>query len=227
MALNKQNSDYQLGELIILRPIMKDKDKKDIPVTFEVRRKAADGKFLPQADTASSVTGDLFRIETYTSEWEGNITHGYKLLLRDEEMHETYIVDMKFNMLTRSLANNVLALTNFKNITITLYKNNRGYNSVVVKDASGEMVHWKYELSQLPQPTEIFHPKLKDEKTGKPKLLSRDFSEVDDWFTNQLNEFALANGLVAKDKMVATNTSEVVEAEVVDVEEDEDGRVPF
>lgn len=200
MALHKNNENYTQGNLIILRIVTRDENKHDINAAFQVTRKNDEGNWVKDKDTFSSITGDIFRLETYSSEWEGNISWGYKVFIKDDDVKEAYILDNKFNMLTRDLANKVLGLTELKNVTISVYKNKKGYNTSALKIGEN-LVRWKYGLDELPESVAILHPRLIDEKTGKNKVLSRDYSDVDAWFVKKLNEFAKINNLLAsKDK---------------------------
>lgn len=203
MALGKNNSDYNGGNLIILRPITRDADKHDIPATFQVTRKNDAGEWQKDEDTVASVTGDLVKVETYENIWEGKKTYGFKLLLKDEEAKENYLIDTRLNILSRDLANKILGLTSFENVTIGLFKNKKGFNSSSVK-VGQDLVKWKFEFSDIPKPDEIINPRTNE-------VVQRDYTSVDEFFINALDKFSQENSLVGKSKE-EKKTNEVKES---------------
>jgi hypothetical protein len=209
MALGK-NDNYTGGNLIILTLLTRDANKQDIPATFQVKRKNEEGDWVADKETFSYVKGDLFRLETYINEWVDEktkkkmVAKGFKVMLRDQEAGDIYLLDCKLNMLTRGLLNKILALTSFKGVTLGVFRGNNGMNNNYVK-VGNEKVGWKFDKAVLPVPVEIKHP-MTDE------VLQRDYTKLDKFFLEAAEEFALQNNLV-KNAVVKTAVKEEVEGD--------------
>ena len=108
-------------------------------------------------------------------------------------------------MLNRGILNQLLGLKSGEDITIGVYKNKKGYNASYLKQ-DGKSVSWKFDFKDVPAPTEIIHPKLTDEN-GKPKVLSRDYSEVDAFFLERTKVWANEVGLT-REKAKAEHNSD-------------------
>lgn len=221
MALGNNNSGFGDSNLIILTPVTRDKNKKDIPATFRVSRKNEEGNIEETDETFDNITGDIFRVETYSIKYnpktrklvnedeDGVVSWGYRILMRDDVAGEVYLIKSMFNMLTRDLANKLMNLTKFTGITIGVYKNLKtGFNNSFVRTgpAKEDLVRWKYDLKDLPQPDEIVNPRTQE-------VTQRDYTIVDEFFVNALNEFAKENNLTKQDKSVAA-VKEAVQQEV-------------
>ena len=224
MALGKQNDNYTQGNLLILRPITQDVNKQAIPATFQVEKKV-DGDYVVQDETVSSVTGDLFRLETYVNDWVDDktkkkmVSKGFKVFMKDEEANEAYIVDCRLNNLTRGLLNKLLGLDTTKNVTLSVFRGKTGFNNSSVK-VGEERVSWKFDpKTELPEPILIKHP-VTDE------ILSRDPSKLDEFLLNAANEFALSHGLV-KGQKVEKMVEEVEEDGVLVSSEEDDDEPPY
>jgi len=201
MALgNKNNNDN--SKLLILKIRTQDLDKKAIDPIFQVNEKV-DGKWV-STDTTTAVEGQLTRAEVKEGEYEGQKTYNISLYLKDTEAAETYLVDLKLNMLTRGLLNSVLNLTKFDEVKFGLYTGKNGYPNVAVRQ-HGEMVKWKYSLDEMPTPDEVMF---------KGKKM-RDYSAVDEFFIEKIKELAArVNGAApAKSKDKTVNTTKVVKSE--------------
>ena len=126
----KQNN----GELIILKLKTTDPEKKPTPVHFEITRKK-DDKWVVAGET-KDVSGDITKIELYEKEYEGQVTPLVKVYLEDAEASETYLIDLRYNMLSRNLFNSLLSLTSFGGVSIGVYDRKVGektYPSISVK----------------------------------------------------------------------------------------------
>lgn len=203
---NNTNSNKNL---VILRPITRDENKKDINATFQVLRANTEGKF-EKVDTCPSVTGDLFRIETTESTWEDKVKKGFRIFLKDDAENENYLIDCKFNILTRDMLNRVLGLESFSNVTISLYRNKKGYNSSYVK-AGETPSKWKYDFNELPKPDEIINPRTNE-------VIQRDFTALDDFFINAINEFCEKNNFNNTSKSSQGNKTDSPSNESTDAE---------
>jgi hypothetical protein len=239
MALGK-NDSYTQGNLIVLTLLTRDENKQDIPATFQVKRKNEKGDWVTDDETFSYVKGDLFRLETYINEWVDEktkkkmVAKGFKVMLRDQEAGDIYLLDCKLNMLTRGLLNKILALTSFKDVTLGVFRGNNGMNNNYVK-VGNEKVTWKFDKAEMPVPVEIKHPVTGD-------VLDRDRSELDKFLLDAAEEFAQANGLVKGQKPVVKEENEDKDEEeteqdevVAEIEEfvgkvegeDEEGESPY
>jgi len=223
MALGKQNDNYTQGNLLILRPITQDANKQNISATFQVEKKV-DGDYVVQDETVSSVTGDIFRLETYVNDWVDEktkkkmVSKGFKVYMRDLDQNEAYILDCRLNNLTRGLLNKLLGLDTTKNVTLSVFRGKTGFNNSSVK-VDDERVSWKFDPKDLPQPILIKHP-VTDE------VLSRDPSELDKFLLDAANEFALSHGLV-KGQKVEKMVEEAEEDGVLVSSEEDDDEPPY
>lgn len=174
MALSNNNNDN--SKLLILKVKTKDAEGKEIDPTFQVSQKGENGKWSPTG-TVSNVAGDLTRADVKEGEYEGQKTYNISLYLKDLDAAETYLVDLKLNMLTRGLLNNLLGLTKYEDVKLGLYKNAKGYPAVAVRQ-KGELSKWKYSLDELPKVESI---------TFKGKKMN-DYTAVDDFFISKVKE---------------------------------------
>lgn len=175
MALGN-NTGKSLTPVIVLKVVDKDKDKKKVLPYFSVSRKV-DGKYVLQAEQYNRVSGTLSRIDVLEKEWKGDKYNTVSLFLKDGD--ETYLVDLRFNMASRSLFNGLASLENYDGISITVYENKTGYQTFGLWQ-NDKMVKWKYKLDELPVP---------DSVTFKGKV-QHDYSKVDDFFVKVLQEIS-------------------------------------
>jgi len=179
MALSNGNNQVS-GNLIILRPITRDKDKKDINVCFSAVQKV-DEKWS-ETDRYTQVTGNIKSVENHTETYEGNDKHSIKILMSDDSASESYLLDLRMNILNRSMLNSLISLKATENVNISLYKNKKGYDTAAIR-CNGELVGWKYQFSEIPKAVDINHP-----KTGVK--IQSDYSEVDEFFLTAVEEWA-------------------------------------
>jgi hypothetical protein len=223
MALGK-NDGFGDSNFIVLTPITRNEDKEEIAATFKVSRKNEEGNLEETKETVDNVTGDIFRVETYSIKYnpktrklvkedeDGIVSWGYKILMRDDVAGEVYLIKSMFNLLTRDLANKLLSLDTFTGVTIGVYKNNKtGFNNAYVKTgpAKEDLVRWKYERDEIPKADEITNP-----RTGE--VTQRDYTVVDEFFIEKLNTFAKENKLTKEDRSVAAVKAAVQQEEAVE-----------
>lgn len=203
MALtNKTNNK---GPLYVLKPVSKNKDKKEIEPYFEISEPGEDGKFQVKDDKSiNTVSGRLVRIEAKEDEYQGDKYYRARIFLRDGE--EGYMLASRLNIASRSLVNCLFSLVDFeKEISIKYYRSKAGYESFYVSQ-NGEKVGWKFDSQEIPKPQEV---------SFRGKTI-RDFSEVDKFFVDQIS--------ILNDKLqeLKSPSSSGSENEVDEVESDED-----
>jgi hypothetical protein len=158
MALIKDDGKNS-NKLYVLKVKTKDLEDKAVPVHFQVNEKSAQtGKWGPTGEI-KNVSGDLVSVNVTDEEFQGEKYHAVKITLEDNEAKESYIVDTRFNMLSRSLFNSLLSLKSHKDIKIGVYQTaakegRESYSAVSLRQA-GEKVSWAYELKDLPPVTEV------------------------------------------------------------------------
>lgn len=184
MALSKGNNQVA-GNLIILRPVTRDENKHDIPATFVAFEKV-DEKWVKK-DTFSQVTGNIKGVEIHEDTYEGNVKHSVKVFLSDAEASETYLLDLRLNILNRSLLNALVNLKSTENVNISVYQNKKGFAASTIRQ-DGNMVGWKFDWATVPKPVDINHP-----KTGKK--LQSDYAEVDEFFLLNVESWAKELGV--------------------------------
>ncbi len=176
LGSNRQSNN----ELIILKVKTADAEKKPVPVHFEVMKKV-DGKWAATGETRD-VSGRVTKVETYEREWEGKMTPLVKLYIEDESVQETYLLDLRYNMLSRNLFNNILSLTSFEEVSIALRDKKKGdktYPTVYVNQG-GKKVDWKYKVEELPKVVKVM--------VGKTEHTS--FDDLNDFFIKELTELS-------------------------------------
>ena len=181
---------------------------------FIVSEKQGD-KFVELPESESTVSGNLIAIEPKEFKWENKLIKSVTATLVDND--QIYFLTIPYSNLGRNLMNTLLSLKSFNDVEISLYQtkpktpNGKTYPASAVRQ-NGELVRWKFELSQLPQPEEIT---FKGEKM-------RDFSKQETFFAEQIAEL---NKIVKTNPPVATKTAP--EEAPVSLTDDEDGDVPF
>jgi hypothetical protein len=205
MALG--NSGSNTGILYILKVVDKDKDKKKVDPHFTITKKV-DGKWTLQPETVNRVSGNLSKIEIKEQEYKGDKYNTVSLYLRDGE--ESYLIDLRFNLPSRSLFNSFASLESYDNLSVTVYANKTGYTALGLWQGD-KMVKWKYKLDELPAP---------DAVTFKGKEM-HDYTKVDEFFVKVLQE--IAGKLGGSQKRVSENPAS--EAAPAAAAGDED--VPF
>lgn len=187
MSLGNDNQQNN-GKLYILKIKNKDKEGKPTPAFFEVSEKF-DGKWQATSQT-HRVGGNLTKIAFDKGEWNEQEYHIVKLTLNDPEKEENYLLDLRMNLLARSLYNSLLSLESFNDLSISLWqskKEDKTYDAVSVKQLE-ERVNWKYKLSDLPE--------IKTHKIAGKKII--DTEELDTFYLNDLANLAINVGNASK-----------------------------
>ena len=205
MALG--NSGGNTGTLFILKVVDKDKEKRKVSPHFSVSKKGASGKYELQPDSVNRVSGNLFKIAIKEQEWNGDKYNTISIYLKDGE--EAYLLDLRFNLAARSLFNSFAALEDYTNLSVTVYENKSGYTALGLWQGE-KMVKWKYKLDELPEPEAV---------TFKGKEM-RDYSKVDEFFTNVLRELSGKLGGSQKTVTVSEHTSETSASPAPETSED-------
>lgn len=208
MALGNKN---QSGELVSLKPVFPKSPEGDYGVPyFEVRRKT-DGKWEKEEDGVSSVSGDITKIDVQDKSWKDEEYKEVALYLRDDNANESYVVNLRFNIATRSLFNALASLESFANVELTLYKDKtRGYGRYGLWQ-DGNLVKWKYSKEEVPAPVEV--------TVGKKKVV--DYTDIDSFFEKEL--LKLSTTLLGQ----ASSTRNSVPAQESGQSSEEDDDVPF
>ena len=191
MALGNQNQNSQsTRKLLILKLRSKDEAGKAlVPNMFQVLEKnAADGKWVARPELQPRVSGNLVRVELDEGEYQGTKYGVVKLYLEDAAADELYLLDMRYNHLSRNLFNSLANLTSFNDLSISNYstkskKDGKEYANISLWQGKN-MVKGKTEFTALPQPMVIKHPKT-------DAVISRDFTDVDAFFKPQLEELSI------------------------------------
>lgn len=187
MALGRKKQDIE-GELLVLR--LRTKDDKDVdivPAVFAISKKKDSGEWEVLQKTETGVSGRLFRLDTGKGEYDGKPYKTVKLYLVDSEAKETYLLDLRYNLLSRNLYNSLINLPNLKdNISISLYKTSnketkKEYSNISLWQ-NDALVKGKFSSVELPKPEEL--------KNSKGDVVQKDFSNLDEFFENHLKEFS-------------------------------------
>ena len=170
------------NKLLILKIATKDAEKKNIDPVFNISEKSAETGKWGVTGSVSSVSGDLTKIEIRDQEYLGEHYNTVSLFLNDQDTQETYLLDLRLNLLTRSLVNSLLGMKDFNDIKVSLYTNKKnGYPAVSVR-SHGELAHWLYNLDEVPAVDEI--------KDKKGNVVKRDYSDLDSFYVEKLRELA-------------------------------------
>lgn len=210
MALTNKNNTN--GPLFVLKPVSKNKDKKEVEPYFEISKSGEDGKFkVEDNQSINTVSGKLFKVEAKEDEYQGDKYYRARIFLRDGE--EGYMLATRLNIAARSLINCLFSLSDFdKEISIKYYRSKAGYESFYVSQ-NGEKVGWKFEASEIPKPQEV---------SFRGKTI-RDFTEVDAFFVEQiriLNERLVSAKASPQEEEGDYQEAEESDSEVEDVEVD-------
>lgn len=189
MALGNTNQNQSTRKLLILK--LKSKDANDQPIVpnmFQVSEKGEDGKWTARPELQARVSGNLVRVELGEGEYQKKKYGTVKLYLEDPAADEMYLLDLRYNQLSRNLFNSLANLTSFNDLSISNYstkskKDGKEYANISLWQGKN-MVKGKTEFTAIPQPELIKHP-----KTGE--VISRDFADVDNYFKPQLEELAM------------------------------------
>lgn len=204
MALTNKNNTN--GPLFVLKPVSKNKDKKEVEPYFEISKSGDDGKFkVEDNQSINTVSGKLFKIEAKEDEYQGDKYYRARIFLRDGE--EGYMLATRLNIAARSLINCLFSLEDFDSeISIKYYRSKAGYESFYVSQ-NGEKVGWKFEASEIPKPQEV---------SFRGKTI-RDFTEVDAFFVDKIQ---LLNNKLSSVKNSPQEENGSYEEEQDEVEDD-------
>lgn len=203
MAL--KNGGYEnSGNLILVKLSQKDKEDKKTEPHFITSRKVYD-KWVEDSENYKSISGDISKIDIVEYEYEGNPQKSVKILLRDKEANEAYLLSLRPSILGRDIFNKILGLKELDNVEISVYTNKKGYATSSVRQ-NGNLTDWKFNFVDLPKPLEITHP-----KTGA--VISRDYSELDELFLSAIKEFAEKFEIFGKSKSAAVESKPSSQAE--------------
>lgn len=176
LGSNKSNNN----KVYFLKVTTKDAEKKNVAPHFAVSEKVGDKWEV--TSQVKDVSGNLTGVTIEKKTWEEQEYDVIKLALEDPATQETYVLDLRQNLLARSIFNSFLNLKTFENIEVGLYtkKGEGAYPAVSVKQ-NGERVSWAYELDQL--------PKIAKVKVGKKEVV--DSTELDEFYIEKLKELAV------------------------------------
>lgn len=168
-------------KLLILK--LKSKDANDqslVPNMFQISEKV-DDKWTPRDKLEARVGGNLTKMELGEGTYSGKKYGTVKLYLEDPAADELYLLDLRYNNLSRNLFNSLSALESFEGLSISNYKttgkDGKDYAAISLWQ-NGKMVKGKHALDAIPKPDVIRN------KAGE--VVQRDFSEVDAFFKTEL-----------------------------------------
>lgn len=158
MALSKGDTQNS-NKLYVLKIKTKDVDGKPVPVFFQVAEKNPEtGKWTPTGEM-KNVTGNLVSVQVTDEDYNGEKYNAVKLTLEDPDAKESYILDTRFNMLSRSLLNSLCSLTNYDDLKIGVYQSSpkpgfESQASVSVRQGD-QKVSWAFAIADQPKVTEV------------------------------------------------------------------------
>lgn len=214
MALGNKN--YEANQrLYVLRLKTKNADGQKVPPFFQILEKEGD-TWVPQDKTVTSVTGTLSKLELKTRKFNDEEIKSVNVYLQDGD--EVYLIDFRYSILGRGILNSIINIEDPSlPVEISVYENKRGYEAGAVRSGD-DLVSWKFSLDEQPKAEEI--------KDKKGNVVKRDYSEVDEFFDNEVSEFAgrLANPTKAASKKDKPAVKKAVEAKqpAVEAQDDED-----
>lgn len=209
------SSDYNENlKLFFFRLKRKDENSKPVKPYFFVRQSKEGG--FEDLPNAAFVAGNLVKVVLDQRVFEGKEYDIVKLHLQDGD--ERYILDLRYDTLTRQLFNNLIALESFENLKISVgetvsKKNGKTYASIYLTQ-NGKLVNWKYTPAEVPKPDEITNK--------KGEVIQRDYDEVNAFFKKELAE--LAERLSSAPK-ASPKKEEVEEDDYEEVETEDE--IPF
>lgn len=180
------NSKYEgNGTLIFFSPTQKNPDGSTTKVSpyFKIS-KLINGTFEKSEETATYVSGDLFKVDVKERIIKDISNKAANVYLREKESNEAYVLELLFNVASRSLFNGLINLETFDNLNISIYQTKKGYPAYSIKQ-NDKRIDWKYKLEEIPEPILVGKLKGKD---------VRDFSPIDDFYEKELNELSVRLG---------------------------------
>lgn len=194
MGFPKRNQNN--NPLLILKVVSR-KDSKPCEPYFSVLSKNQETDKWEEQSREGSVEGIITKIDKKVGEFNGEPYTNTLIYLKDET--NNFLLELKSNMLSRSLLNSILGIENFsKVVRIDLYNNKKGFASGSVY-SGGEKVSWKYSLEEQPSADKV---KFKGREMT-------DFSKIDAFFEEKVAE--LGKELAGESTNAAQVEDEVVE----------------
>lgn len=204
--LNSNNNTQSNNKLFILKIRTQDAEKKVVPIHFEVFAKK-DEKWESIRSDVKDVSGSLTRLELGEKEFNGEKSPTVKLTLEDASQQESYMLDLRYSMITRSLFNSLLSLQSFDNLKVSVYqtkpksKDEKSYAQISLRQ-NDEKVSWKYKLEELPPVEKV--------TIGKKEITN--FDKLNDFFVEKLRE--LTKSIRGKGKTQSSSVSKTQEDDV-------------
>ena len=186
MAIGKRKqafSNYKLKALKIVNKIKDQKTQKDInlmPSGFQIKEKNSDGKWDNLPGIEYQVSGDLYKIVLDKGEYNGSEYDIIKLFMVDNDVKESYVLDMRMGIASRSIFNSIINLEDYNDISISFYKkevDGKAYSNVAVRQKE-TLIKGKFLNKDLPE-VEIV-------KNSKGEIVKRDYKEIDNFYLNHL-----------------------------------------
>lgn len=197
------NDNQNSNKFYILKVKTKNLEKQDVSPYFSVSEKGEDGKWK-EVNQVNKVSGKLVKVDTGKRTWDEQEYDEIKLLFSDakadEGKGEDYLLDLRLNLLSRSLINGLLSLDTFDNLSVSLYqtkKADKTYNAISLRQ-DDKMVNWRFKLDEL--------PKVEKVKIGKGKEIA-DSTALDEFYLEQIEGLKVKVNKKAKSEPSAENAS--------------------
>ena len=181
MAIGNKNKNYDNKNAHFVNVVTKDAEDKDIKPYFSFRKKTGDKEYTEVAKD-TSFSGTLAKVLTHEREYQGVKSPRVKIIFEDGD--DSYILDMSYTILSRSLFNSLLSLESMEELILQIYQtkpNDKGkvYPQMSLRQGEkGVMIRWKYTREELP---EIKKVKIKGKEMS-------DTEDVDNFFRDKLIE---------------------------------------
>lgn len=227
MAFGRKSS-LPNGEVFYLR--IKSKDENDVeilPATFTISKKDDKGEWKRLEKTEQIVTGDLVRIDLGKGEYEGKEYKTVKVYLQDTVAEEVYVLDLRYNLLSRNLYNSLVNLTSYKGVSVSLYKvkgkketnKDKEYSAIAVWQ-NDNLIKGKFKTEDMPKPEEV--------KNSKGVVIQRDYGDLDSFLEKHLEALKSSLDAAQKSEKQSVKSHEPVPAtDDVEPPPANDENVPF
>lgn len=222
-------SDYKLRVFRIITKTTLPGGTKQVPLMphgFQISEKNVEkNKWETLPNIEYGVWGDLTRISFDTGEYNGEVYNVVKLSIVDRELKENYLLDLRMTHTSRNIFNSLLALKEFDDIEISLYKKEASdgnvYSNVALRQ-NGELIKGLFKSEELPKPNIITN--------SKGQVIKREYDELDDFYLKELEKLAATlesrrGGKSKSPEKKEENIPQPVPAS--DLAEDTDNDVPF
>lgn len=211
MPLLEDKNNSQNKPLSILKPKLRDDEKKDIVKPYlEIIQKDDHGKWVVTGKT-SGVTGRIKRVAHVDKEYtkDGKPQKYSFVEVYIEDATDTYKIDFSYKIATRTLFSRLLSLTDGENVEISLWRDDKGFEVWSAKQ-NGVNIPRKYVKDDLPEVKEV------DDGTQIIKL----YGPLNKFFKDELAKWNDSLPKKSAAKQVVSNPQEVEE-------EDESEEIPF